>query len=207
MDARRFSPSCARNREPILEVLRRVLPARGSVLELASGTGEHAVHFAEHLPGLVFYPSDVSPAALASIEAWRAFVQLGNMRSPVTLDVTAPEWPLESAAAGGPGALDAVLCANMIHISPWDCCLGLMRGAGRYLRAGGVLVIYGPFRINGEHTAPSNRDFDASLRRRDPRWGVRDLEDVMAAAADCELDFVERVSMPANNLSLIFHRR
>ena len=207
MDARRFSPACARNCDPILAVLARVLPARGTILELASGSGQHACHFAEHLPGLRWQPSDVEPEALASISAWRQAASLGNLLAPVALDVTAEPWPLEPPDDSADGRFAGVFCANMIHISPWDTCLGLMRGAGAHVRDGGVLVLYGPFRISGAHTAASNRAFDASLRQRDPRWGVRDLEEVTAIAEHHGLAFEERVPMPANNFTLIFRRR
>lgn len=206
MDVRRFSPACARNRDPILAVLKRVLPERGTVLELASGTGEHGCHFAAHLPALQWQPSDVAPDCLASIEAWRVDSQLDNLRPPLTIDVTAELWPLGAETEGGP-SFDGMFNANMIHISPWDSCLGLMRGAGQHLRSGGVLVVYGPFRIDNAHTAPSNSRFDESLRRRDPRWGVRDLEQVVALAGTHGLALSERVAMPANNFMLVFHRR
>lgn len=207
LDARRFSTACARNRDPILAVLQRVLPARGTLLEVASGTGEHACHFAEHLPDLIWQPSDISPAARASVDAWRRHTQLVNLRPPIALDVTVENWPLPDLAPDGGGVVDALFNANMIHISPWDTCLGLMSGAGRFLRAGGVLVLYGPFRIDGAHTAPSNRQFDASLRQRDASWGVRDLEEVIAVASGHDLAYVERVPMPANNFTVVFHKR
>jgi SAM-dependent methyltransferase len=194
-----LSPAVARNRDPILAVLRRVLPDRGTVLEIASGTGEHAAYFAAHLPTLIWQPSDVDPEALASIEAHRAAANAPNLRAPVMLDVTAPAWPVPQA--------DAVVSMNMIHISPWTAAQGLMAGAGRRLAAGAPLYLYGPFKENGEHTASSNAAFDASLKARDPQWGVRDLGDVRALAASHGLDFVERVAMPANNLSLVFRRR
>lgn len=192
------SPSVARNREPILAVLRRALPERGLVLEIASGTGEHALHFAAALPGLVWQPSDPDPAALASIAAHRAAEGPPNLLAPIALDVTAPSWPAARA--------DAVVAINMIHIAPWAAAEGLMRGAGRVLAPGGVLFLYGPYKEGGVHTAPSNAAFDASLRGRDPQWGVRDLEAVAEAAGAQGLALVERVAMPANNLSLVFRR-
>ena len=194
-----LSPAVARNRDPILTVLRRVLPNRGTVLEIASGTGEHAAYFAAQLPTLIWQPSDVDPEALTSIEAHRAAANAPNLRAPIELDVTAPVWPVTHA--------DAVVSMNIIHISPWAAAQGLMAGAGRLLAAGAPLYLYGPFKENGEHTAPSNAAFDASLRARDPQWGVRDLGDVRALAAGHGFDFVERVAMPANNLSLVFRRR
>jgi SAM-dependent methyltransferase len=169
------------------------------VLEVASGTGEHAAFFAERLPHLTWQPTDPDPAALASIAAHRASANLSNLRAPLVLDATASDWPLDKA--------DAVVAINMIHISPWTAAQGLMAGAARLLPAGGALYLYGPFKESGEHTAPSNVAFDASLRARDPQWGVRDAGDVMKLAAEHGFDFVKRVPMPANNLSLVFRRR
>jgi SAM-dependent methyltransferase len=203
VDARRFAPATQRNREPILAVLRRVLPKTGSVLEIASGSGEHAVFFAEQLPGLVFQPSDPDPEHRESIAAWRAQAGLANLRAPIALDVTAPDW---EGAAGIPRALAAILCINMIHISPWPAALGLLRGAARALRADGVLYLYGPYRREGRHTAESNAAFDRSLRGQNPEWGVRDLESVVGAAEAEGFALAEVAAMPANNLSLILRR-
>ena len=194
-----LSPAVARNRDPILAVLRRHLPAQGTVLEIAAGTGEHAAYFAPNFPRLAWQPTDLDPDALASIEAHRAATNAPNLRAPIELDVTAPAWPLTRA--------DAVLSINMIHISPWTAAQGLMAGAARLLPAGGVLYLYGPFKENGVHTAPSNAAFDQSLRARDAAWGVRDVGDVRTLADSHGFDFVERVAMPANNLSLVFRRR
>ena len=194
-----LSPAVARNRDPILAVLRRHLPDQGTVLEIAAGTGEHAAYFAPRFPHLAWQPTDVDPEALASIEAHRAAANAPNLRAPITLDVTAPAWPVTRA--------DAVLSINMIHISPWTAAQGLMSGAARLLAGGSVLYLYGPFKENGVHTAPSNAAFDASLRARDPQWGVRDVGDVRALAGNHRFDFVERVAMPANYLSLVFRRR
>lgn len=188
-------PAPERNKDPILAVLARVLPARGELLEIASGSGQHAAHFAAHLPALTFRPSDVDPENLASIRAWVRDAGLPNLREPLALDVLADDW--------GVGRVDAVFNANMIHIAPWECGLALLRGAARHLRPGGVLVMYGPFRIGGAHTAPSNETFDAGLRARDPRWGVRDLEEVVSEAERAGLAFEERVPMPANNQALV----
>lgn len=193
------SPAVARNRDPILAVLRRHLPAQGTVLEIAAGTGEHAAYFAPQFPHLAWQPTDLDPDALASIEAHRAATDAPNLRAPIELDVTATAWPLTRA--------DAVISINMIHISPWTAAQGLMTGAARLLPAGGVLYLYGPFKENGVHTAPSNAAFDQSLRARDPAWGVRDVGDVRALADSHAFDFIERVAMPANNLSLVFRRR
>jgi SAM-dependent methyltransferase len=197
--AAQTSPAVARNRDPILAVLRSFLPSGGTVLEIASGTGEHAEYFARHLPHLVWQPTDPDPDALASISAHRSAAQLGNLLAPVRLDVTASDWPIRQA--------DAVVSINMIHISPWIAAQGLMSGAARLLSAGEVLYLYGPFKENGIHTAPSNAAFDASLRARDPLWGVRDVSDVCELAGSHGFEFAERVAMPANNLSLVFRRR
>ncbi|MFN3387728.1 MAG: DUF938 domain-containing protein [Allosphingosinicella sp.] len=195
---KRSAPATQRNREPIASVLRAVLPARGTVLEVASGTGEHAVYFAGLFPGLVWQPSDPDPDALASIRAWRAEAGLGNVLAPMLLDASADDWPVSEA--------DAIVCINMVHISPWRATEGLMRGAGRLLRAGAPLLLYGPYRRAGVPTAPSNEAFDASLKARHPEWGVRDLEPVVSEAARHGLAFERLWEMPANNLSLLFRR-
>ncbi len=193
-DARREAPAVARNRASILDVLLGILPTRGLLLEVASGSGEHALHFAPAFPGLTFQPSDPDADARASIDAWCASVQ--NIRTALALDAAAPEWPVDRA--------DAVLCINMIHIAPWSACEGLLRGAARLLPPGAPLVLYGPFKRGGAHTAPSNEAFDESLRARDPKWGVRDLEAVAAAAKG--FDPPEIHTMPANNLTVAFRR-
>lgn len=194
-----YAAATARNREPILEVLRRVLPAHGTVREIASGTGEHATYLARHLPHLVWQPSDASRDALLSIEAWRAESSPANLRSPVALDACSESWGVDQVAA--------VVCINMIHIAPWRACEGLMRGASRVLRPGeGALYLYGPFMRDGSHTAPSNEAFDRDLRARDPSWGVRALEEVIAEARRNALEHVELIAMPANNLSVVFRR-
>ncbi|MGO4570336.1 DUF938 domain-containing protein [Microvirga sp. 2TAF3] len=193
------SPSVARNRDPILAVLHRVLPPAGTVLEIASGTGEHAVYFAAALPHLTWQPSDQDEPALRSIAAHREISGLSNLLAPLSLDAAAPDWPVEQA--------DAVVAINMVHISPWRATQGLMAGAGRVLQHEGVLYLYGAYRENGTHTAPSNEAFDADLRRRNPDWGIRDLEAVAELAGSHGLMLVERIPMPANNLSLIFRRQ
>jgi SAM-dependent methyltransferase len=198
MDARLFAPATRRNRDAILAVLRAHLPERGMVLEVASGSGEHAVHFAAQLPGLVLQPSDPDAEARASIEGWRRATGLPNLRAPLALDVAAATWPIAAA--------DAVLCINMVHIAPWRAADGLMRGAARLLGPGGVLYLYGPYRRGGRHTAPSNAAFDRSLRAQNPDWGVRDLEAVAALAAGAGFAPPLIVEMPANNLSLVFRR-
>jgi SAM-dependent methyltransferase len=196
-DERRHAAAAERNREPILDVLRRVLPRSGLVLEVASGTGQHTAHFAAALPELQWQPSERDPEMLGSIAAWTR--DLGNVRPPILLDVTAESWSVA-------GALDAVFNANMIHIAPWPVCLALLRGAALHLTPGGVLVMYGPYRIGGRHTADSNDAFDRRLRDTDPSWGVRDLEAVCEAAAAEGLSLVQRFEMPANNQTLLFRR-
>ncbi|MBB5507327.1 DUF938 domain-containing protein [Paraburkholderia atlantica] len=198
-DARRHSPSAERNREPILAVLRDALPARGRVLEIASGTGEHAIWFAAALPGLDWQPSDADEEARESIAAWTAHAGLANVRAPLALDVHQPDW--------GVDALDAVVCINMIHISPWSAARALIDGAGRRLVDGGVLYLYGPYRRGGAHTAPSNEAFEQWLKSRDPEWGVRDLEAVVALGDAAGLTCERVVAMPANNFSLVFRKR
>jgi len=203
MDPRLSSPAARRNRDPILAVLRRALPAQGAVLELASGGGEHAMWLAAHLPGLLFQPSDPDPASRASISAWIAHEGLPNVLAPLALDAADEYWMLPGDVAE---RLVAILCINMTHVAPWQATLGLLRGAGRMLRSGGVLYLYGPYKREGRHTAPSNAAFDASLRARDPAWGVRDLEDVVAAAGRAGLALASVEEMPANNLSVIFRK-
>ncbi|WP_277184549.1 DUF938 domain-containing protein [Caballeronia sp. BR00000012568055] len=193
---RRRAPAAERNRDAILAVLSRVLPASGVVLEIASGTGQHAVHCASSLPGIVWQPSDPDSAARDSIAAWRTHAGLANLAEPIELDVMNDDW--------GIGEVAAIVCINMIHIAPWDAAQALFRGAGSRLGDGGVLYLYGPYRRNGAHTAPSNEAFDAQLRATDPRWGVRDLEAVQTLAEANGFGLNEIVEMPANNLSLVF---
>jgi len=198
-DARQCSPSAARNRGPILEVLTRVLPKKGIVLEIGSGTGEHVVCFAKALPRLVWLPSDPDTASRASIEAWIATEGLANVRTPIALDAHWGIWGVEDDAP-----FDALISLNMVHIAPWEAALGLFAGAGRLLGPDGVLFFYGPFVLSGIHTATSNAAFDADLKRRDPRWGVRDVDDLVGEGALRGLELREVVNMPANNLSLVF---
>jgi hypothetical protein len=198
-DRRLPSPSSERNRDPILAVLERVLPETGVLLEIAAGSGHHAAYFAPNFPGLTWQPSEPDPDGRASITAWGEHTNAANLNPPIDLDVTAEHWEITEA--------DAVFSANMIHIAPWQCCLGLMAGAGRILSPGGVLVLYGPFMRGGEHTAPSNAQFDASLKSRDASWGIRDLDDVTACAEEAGLARQEIVDMPANNLTVIFKRQ
>ncbi len=196
---RREAPAAARNRQPILDVLRWHLPPAGLVLEVASGTGEHVVHFAQGLPGLVFQPSDPTPEARASIDDWVATLALGNVRPALALDAAATTWPI--------GAADAIVCCNMIHIAPWAATEGLIAGAARTLSTNGVLYLSGPYRRADRPTAPSNEAFDRDLRARNPAWGLRDLETVAGLAASSGFAAPEIIDMPANNLSVIFRRR
>ncbi len=198
-DLRCYAPAAARNRQPILGVLRQHLPPRGLVLEIASGSGEHITHFAQaSSAALVFQPSDPGAAARASIDAWTAALGLTNVRPAIALDAAQADWPVHSA--------DAVLCINMIHIAPWTAAVGLFSGAARILAPGGLLFLYGPFRRNGRHTAPSNERFDMDLRGRNSAWGVRDVEAVSALAAGNGFAPPLVEEMPANNLSLVFRR-
>jgi SAM-dependent methyltransferase len=198
-DPRIYYPHVVRNRDPILDVLRRVLPADGLVLEIASGSGEHASYFAERLPALSWQPTDSDPDALASIAAHRTAANAMNLLQPLHLDVTSAQWPVQRA--------DVVMCNNMIHISPWAATEGLIAGAARTLPTGGMLFLYGPYKTDGRHTAPSNHDFDLDLKRRNPGWGIRDLADVAELARRHGFDLAETVPMPANNLSVVFRRK
>ena len=197
-DHRQSAPHVARNADPIAEVLKDVLPARGLVLEVASGTGEHVLHFAREFPKLLWQPSDPEPAALRSIEAWRAESGLFNLLPPVSLDVRAAQWPVAEA--------DAILCINMVHISAWAATQGLMRGAGRLLAPGAPLYLYGAYRQAGVETAPSNEAFDESLKARDPEWGLRNLEEVVAEGQAHGLALESVTPMPANNLSVVLRK-
>ena len=196
---KRHAPATLRNREPLLAVLRDVLPEKARVLEIASGSGEHAAWFSEHLPRVSWQPSDADPEARASVEAHRAEAGLANLLPSIALDAMDPRWD-------APGGADAIVCINMIHIAPWAACEGLFRGAARVLAAGGVVFLYGPFRFGGAFTAPSNAEFDGSLRARDARWGVRDLDDVTALAESHGFSRERVVAMPANNHSIVFRR-
>jgi SAM-dependent methyltransferase len=198
-DPRRSAPHVARNAEPIAEVLRNVLPDSGLVLEIASGTGEHALHFARAFPHLLWQPTDCDAIALRSVDAWRGAADLPNLLAPLPLDVAGERWPIEAA--------DAILCINMIHISPWSATEGLMRGAGRLLAPGAPLYLYGAYRQERVEFAPSNEAFDRSLRSRNPEWGVRRLEDVVAEAGRHDLALESVTPMPANNLSVVLRRR
>ena len=198
-EAKRHAPATARNRDAILAILQDALPTSGLVLEIASGTGEHIVDFAGHFPALTWQPSDYDRLGLASIAAWSAEAGHPNLRQPVQLDASADDWPIDQA--------DAILCINMVHISPWAATQGLMAGAGRIVPPGGLLYLYGPYLRDGVDTAPSNLAFDANLKAQNPEWGLRDLGAVVDLAANHGLHLEQVIDMPANNLSLIFRRR
>lgn len=196
---KRHAPATLRNRDAIADVLEKVLPSSGTILEVASGTGEHIVHFAQRFPHLVWQPTDYSDLSLPSIAAWVADAGMTNVLPAVQLDASASIWPVKSA--------DAILCINMIHISPWAATEGLLAGADRLLAAGAPLYLYGPFLRDGVETAPSNLAFDRSLKDRDVRWGLRNLADVSELAAQHGLTLDRVIEMPANNLSVIFRKR
>lgn len=213
-DHRQYAAATDRNREPILAVLQDVLPETGTVLEISSGTGQHAVFFAPRLAPRRWLPSDANPLAIDSIAAWRSHHPCETLYPPILLDAATSPWPVEQVplpatlADSGfePGAIAALVNINMIHISPWSATLGLFAGAERLLPPGGVLYLYGPYKQQGQHTAPSNAAFDESLRAQNPDWGVRNLEDVVAVAIAHQLQLVKTVPMPANNLSVMFQR-
>lgn len=214
LDARQYAPATQRNREAILEVLLQVLPPTGTVLEVSSGTGEHAVFFAPRLHPRKWIPSDPNPVAQASIAAWREHCPADNLYPPIMLDARDPLWSVEQDEQAEllqdidfkRDPIMAIVNINMIHIAPWSACLGLMAGASRILPLGGILYLYGPFKQGGRHTAPSNAAFDQSLQAQNPEWGVRDLDDVVAVAQAQHLLLVKTHAMPANNLSVIFKR-
>ena len=198
MSALAFSTAADRNKQPILDVLRQLLPAHGSALEIASGTGQHLAWFAAAMPGWTWQPSDATTDGFADIETRVAQQGLANVRRPVVIDVTAPEWPLDGAC------FDLVYCANMLHIAPWPCCAALMLGSARHLASGGRLVTYGPYLEHGVPTSAGNLAFDQSLRARDPALGIRQREDVEQMAAQAGLRLAARHAMPANNLLLVW---
>jgi SAM-dependent methyltransferase len=192
------SPSAERNKGPILAVLAEALPASGLVLEIASGTGQHVAHFAAALPGLAWQPTELDPALRDLIDARVREAGLANVRPAIELDARTAPWPVEAA--------DAIVCINMVHISPWSATLGLMSEAARVLGEGGLLFLYGPYRRDGRHTSPGNLQFDADLRARNPEWGIRDTREVLEAAAAAGFALERLVEMPANNLSLVLRR-
>ena len=198
-DGRLVVSSADRNRGPILKVLERVLPKTGLVLEVASGTGQHVVHFAQALKGVSWQPTDMDAACRRSISAWLVTAELANVRRPLDLDVRALPWRVPT--------LDAIVCLNLIHIAPWSVATALFTGAGLALRETGLLYLYGPYSVQGSHTAPSNAAFDSALRAENPEWGLRDLKEVESLAKDQGFDLAETIEMPANNLSVLFRKR
>jgi len=213
-DLRQYAPATQRNREPILEILLQVLPSTGTILEVASGSGEHAVFFAPYLTPRKWLPSDPNPISRDSIIAWSAHFSSHNLYPPIDLDVRAPIWSVEKEASSewldhrelDNSPIRAIVSINMIHISPWSASLGLMAGANRILSPGGILYLYGPYKKGGKHTSPSNAAFDESLRAQNPEWGIRDLDEVVAAADTQHLTLLETYQMPANNFSVVFQR-
>ena len=203
-DKRQYAPAAERNREPILAVLRQYLPPEGTVLEIASGTGQHAAYFAPQLVPRYWLPSDPQPHLRDSIEAWRQQTQTINLLSPIDIDAASLDWQI--ALSGDVPAVTAIVNINMIHIAPWMAGLGLLAGAGRLLPTGGVLYLYGPYQRGNQHTAPSNADFDNWLQSQNPDWGVRNLESVIEAASKQDLQLDQVIEMPANNLSVVFRR-
>jgi hypothetical protein len=226
VDARQYAPAVQRNRDAILAVLLEILPESGTILEVSSGTGEHAVYFSHHLPAHHWLPSDPNPVARASIAAWRDHSPADNLHAPIDLNAEDPIWAVEAVKKSNfdilPGPIvaltdgqamsseqaspTAIVNINMIHITPWSACVGLMAGASRVLPPGGVLYLYGPYKQNGVHTAGSNAAFDRGLRSQNPKWGIRDLEAVIEVAQAHQLNWLKTISMPANNLSVIFRR-
>jgi SAM-dependent methyltransferase len=205
-DGRLDAPAFHRNHDAIWSALAGFLgQAAGDVLEIGSGTGQHAAAFARQAPELTWWPSDIYPSHLASISAWRRHEGLANLRAPQRIDLADPNWTWRADGQPG-GALAAILCINVLHISPWHVSQNLIAGAGRLLRDDGRLFIYGPFMRDGQHTAASNAAFDATLRAENPEWGVRDISDLRALAQDAGLTLTEIVPMPANNLVLVFAR-
>jgi hypothetical protein len=204
MDAKQYAPATQRNREPILEILAKAVAPKSTILEIASGTGEHALFFASRLQSCRWIPSDISPLSRESILAWKNTSQIDNLNldSPLSIDVTKAGWQQQVIKQN----INVIVNINMIHISPWSACLGLMEGAGEILPSGGILYLYGPYKSNGEHTALSNASFDRSLRDRNSQWGIRDLAAVVKVAAKNNLRLQEVFEMPANNLSVIFSR-
>jgi hypothetical protein len=206
-DGRLDAPAFHRNHQPIWTVLEKFLNGKsGDVLEAGSGTGQHVIDFARQTPEITWWPSDLNDAHLKSISAWRAHARLPNVRPPLRIDLSDPAWCPEMHDGNGPGPLLAVFCANVIHIAPWRIAEGLFAGATRFLQADGQLFLYGPFKRDGKHTAPSNAMFDTSLRDNNPEWGVRDIADVRALAESVDLNLVDIAELPANNLVLTFAR-
>lgn len=198
-DHRRRAPAASRNRDPILQVLQKTLPSQGTILEIASGTGEHACFFAAAFPNVSWQPTDMDDRALRSIEAYRQHEAPANVAAPMRLDVTADIWPIQEA--------DGAVCINMVHISPWKCSVALLEGCAKTLNPGAPLVLYGPYKRGGIHTAPSNESFDNSLRQQNPEWGIRDLDEIAAVAGDCGLTLENPIDMPSNNYCVIIRQK
>jgi len=206
-DGRLDAAAFHRNHRAIRAVLQPFLAGKsGDVVETGSGTGQHVVDFASHFPEITWWPSDLNEQHLKSIAAWRTHAGLANIRPPLRIDLSDPKWCAEMHNGSGPANLLAVFCANVIHIAPWRVAEGLFAGTGRYLQTGGRLFLYGPFKRDGKHTAPSNAAFDKSLRDQNAEWGVRDIDDLQKLGASAGLKLVESVEMPANNLTLVFER-
>jgi len=201
---KKIAPAVARNRDPILKVLKECMPPEGTILEIASGSGEHAQYFTEALAPCCWLPSDPDQSSLDSIRAWWWDKQLNNILPAVKIDSRDALWEVEKNPPTP--AIEAMVCINMIHISPWDATIGLMKGANRILPPGGILYLYGPYKVDGSHTAPSNEAFDQNLKSRNPDWGIKNLEDVQECATQNGLTFLKTVEMPANNLSVIFRK-
>ncbi|NET67198.1 MAG: DUF938 domain-containing protein [Moorea sp. SIO1G6] len=204
VDSRKYAPATQRNREPILNVLLEILPATGTILEIASGTGEHAIYFAQQLNPRKWIPSDIDASLRESIIAWAKDYPSDNLHQPLDIDVSQPVWKVETEILSEIPDIVAMVNINMIHISPWSTCLGLMAGAGRILSSGDILYLYGPYKQGHKHTALSNADFDSYLREQNPEWGVRNLEDVVEVASNHNLILEKTYQMPANNLSVVF---
>ncbi len=207
LDRRRYAPATQRNREPILAILQQVLPPTGTILEISSGTGEHAIFMAPQLAPRAWLPSDPNPDARASIAAWQQAAPCANLHPPIDLDASSSEWSVESDESFKLEPITAIVNINMVHIAPKSAYLGLMAGASRILPNKGILYLYGPFKQGGEHTAPSNAAFDASLQAQNPEWGIRDLAEITAAAETHNLHLHKIFPMPANNLSVIFQAK
>ncbi len=200
IDLRLYAPATQRNRQPILDVLIKILPSTGNILEIASGTGEHAVFFAPHFYPRKWIPSDLNKESIESIKSWQKYCLTNNIESPLWLNVNSENWNIKEDLK----PITSVININMIQISPWQSCIGLMKGVEQILPSGGILYLYGPFKINNQHTAPSNEQFDQYLKIQNPQWGVRNLDDVILLAKQYQLNFKEIIPMPANNFSVIF---
>ncbi len=199
---KKYAPATDRNREPILAVLKDCIPDHGTILELASGSGQHAIYFVDQMPGHYWQPSDPDEESRNSISAWWWEVQLNNILPPLNINAQDDIWDIENVEI--PQPVTSIVCINMVHISPWESTVGLIKGASRILPKDGILYLYGPYKVDGKHTAPSNELFDIKLRSQNPEWGIRELNDVIKLAHENDLSLVKTVDMPANNLSIIF---